>query len=70
MPKLKSKRTLLKRIKITKNGKFMRKLVGMAHVKETKSVDRKEKKGKITEQTHSGNRRVFKKLLAGHARTR
>jgi len=63
--KIKTKKTLKKRVKVTKNGKLMRKLVGMAHLKATKSVDRKLRKGKITQQLDRGNRKMFIKLLAG-----
>lgn len=70
MPKLKTRKTLMKRVKVTKTGKFMNKLIGMAHLKATKSVDRKEKKGKITKQGNVGHRRMFKKLLAKEVRGR
>jgi len=68
MPKLKTRKTLMKRVKVTKTGKFMKKLIGMGHLKATKGVDQKEKKGKITQQMNVGHRRMFKKLLAKQVR--
>lgn len=68
MPKLKTRKTLMKRVKVTKTGKFMKKLIGMGHLKATKSVDSKERKGKITQQMNAGHRRMFKKLLAKQVR--
>lgn len=68
MPKLKTRKTLLKRVKITKNGKFMRKVVGMAHLKEKVSADRKAVKRKPREQVNKGHIKRFRKLLAKHSR--
>ncbi len=68
MPKLKTRKTLMKRVKVTKTGKFMNKLIGMAHLKAGKSVDRKIRKGKITQQMNVGHRKIFKKLLAKQVR--
>jgi ribosomal protein L35 len=64
MPKLKTRKTLLKRIKVTKKGKFMRKVVGMAHLKVKASADRKATKSKFKEQKTSAIKRKFRKLLA------
>jgi len=66
--KLKTRKTLLKRVKITKSGKLMNKLVGMAHLKAKTGVDRKAKKQMLTQQMNSGHKKMFKKLLAGHVR--
>lgn len=68
MPKLKTRKTLLKRIKVTKKGKLMKKLVGMGHLKVKTTVDRKARKSKLREQTNSGHQRKFRKLLAKHSR--
>ncbi|MFZ2663791.1 MAG: 50S ribosomal protein L35 [Patescibacteria group bacterium] len=68
MPKLKTRKTLLKRIKITKKGKFMKKLVGMGHLKVKTTVDRKARKSKLSEQMNAGHKRKFRKLLAKHSR--
>ncbi len=71
MPKqkeLKTKKTLAKRVKVSKNGKLMRKLVGMGHLKASKTVDRKLRKGKIYQQMNHGHRKMFRKLLAEQIR--
>lgn len=68
MPKLKTRKTLLKRIKVTKQGKFMKKVVGMAHLKVKTTADRRAKKSKLIEQTNIGHKRKFRKLLAKHSR--
>nr|ALG63584.1 ribosomal protein L35 [Guillardia theta] len=41
MPKLKTKKSVLKRFKRTVNGKFMRKKAGKGHILEKKSSKRK-----------------------------
>jgi len=68
MPKLKTRKTLLKRIKLTKNGKMMKKLIGMAHLKVKTTVDRKASKKNLREQIDIGHRKMFRKLLAKHSR--
>ncbi len=68
MPKLKTRKTLLKRIKVTKKGKFMKKVIGMGHLKVKTSVDRKATKTKLNEEKSSGNKRRFRKLLAKHSK--
>lgn len=68
MPKMKTNKTLMKRVKVSKSGKLMRNLIGMAHLKAGKSVDRKIKKGKIIQQMNKGHVKTFKKLLAKQAR--
>ena len=66
--KLKTRKTLLKRVKITKSGKLMKKLVGMGHLKVKASVDRKARKQMLTQQMNSGHKKMFKKLLAKNVR--
>jgi ribosomal protein L35 len=68
MPKLKTRKTLLKRIKLTKSGKMMKKLVGMGHLKVKTTVDRKATKKNLREQVDSGHKKMFRKLLAKHSR--
>ncbi len=43
MPKLKTKRTLFKRIKMTKRGKLLRRRVGKSHLLVSKSKKRKRR---------------------------
>jgi len=66
--KLKTKKTLLKRVKITKGGKIVKKQVGMGHLKQKKSGPRKTRKGKRLIQENKGHRKIFKKLLGKHGR--
>ena len=68
MPKIKTRKTLLKRIKLTKNGKLMKKLIGMGHLKVKKSIDRKARNKKLREQIDIGHKKMFRKLLAKHSR--
>jgi len=68
MPKIKTRKTLLKRIKLTKNGKMMKKLIGMAHLKVKTTVDRKASKKKLRQQIDIGHKKMFRKLLAKHSR--
>ncbi len=63
MPKMKSKKTLLKRIKITKSGKLMRKSVNSGHLKRKWSAGRKCRKKGLEEQTNRGHIKIFKSLL-------
>lgn len=63
MGKLKTKKTLVKRIKITKTGKFFRKQIRTGHLKVKMDVSRKQRKSHMLEQTDSGNIRKFKRLL-------
>lgn len=46
MPKLKTKRTLYKRIKLTKKGKILRRRTGKSHLLSTKSKSRKRRLNK------------------------
>ncbi len=66
--KIKTRKTLLKRLKVTKTGKLMKKGIGMGHLKEKKSSPRKTRKSKRVEQKNKGHIKMFKKLLAKHVR--
>lgn len=68
MPKLKTRKTLLKRLKVTKKGKLMRKVIGMAHLKAKVSADRKGVKKNLKEIVNEGHIRMFRKLLAKHSK--
>ncbi len=63
MPKIKSKKTLLKRIKVTKTGKLMKKSVSIGHLKRKWDASKKHRKAKLSEQPNRGHIKVFKKLL-------
>ena len=64
MPKLKTKKTLLKRIRITKNGKIVRKKVSIGHLKVKWSADRSSRKKQSAIQSNRGHIKKFKHLLA------
>jgi len=64
MPKMKTKKTLMKRIKITKSGKVLKKQNANGHLKVKMDNSRKKRKNKVTLQQKRGQTRVFKNLLA------
>ena len=63
MPKIKSKKTLLKRIKVTKGGKIVKKSVSIGHLKRKWSSSKKNRKNLMQSQPNAGHKRIFKKLL-------
>ncbi|MBI2414499.1 50S ribosomal protein L35 [candidate division WWE3 bacterium] len=68
MPKLKTKRTAMKRIKITKNGKILRKNVSTSHLKRKWSANKKTRKNLGGQVLNIGHKNIFKQLLHSHAR--
>ncbi|MFC1625105.1 50S ribosomal protein L35 [Patescibacteria group bacterium] len=66
--KLKTKKTLLKRVKITKNGKLVKKQVRMGHLKEKKSGPNKTRKSKRLIQENKGHKKIFKSMLGKHGK--
>ena len=68
MPKIKSRKTLLKRIRITKRGKIMRKSSRIGHLKEKSDSSTKSRKKNSIRLRNSGQLRIFKKLLAQRGR--
>jgi ribosomal protein L35 len=68
MPKIKTRKTLLKRMRITKRGKIMRKSSRIGHLKERSDSSTKSRKKNTTRLTNTGQIRVFKKLLAKYGR--
>ncbi|OGC45661.1 hypothetical protein A2V49_02960 [candidate division WWE3 bacterium RBG_19FT_COMBO_34_6] len=66
MGKLKTKKTLLKRIRITKNGKIVRKQIGIGHLKVKWSSKRKFRKAKKLVQKNKGHIKKLKRLLGNH----
>lgn len=61
--KIKTKKTLTKRIKITKGGKIMKKQSNIGHLKRKWSASRKSRKGSVLMQHNEGHVKVMKKLL-------
>ncbi len=61
MGKLKTKKTLIKRIKITGNGKIMRKKVSTGHLKVKWSTSLRHRKGRsqVVSSTHTKTLRAM-----------
>jgi len=68
MPKMKTKKTLLKRIRVTKNGKLMKKQTRMGHLKVKMDASRKSRKRNMLQQTNPGHVKILKKMLARFGR--
>jgi len=61
--KLKTKKTLAKRVKITKTGKILKKKVCTGHLKVKLGTNSKNRKKGLTAQKNKGHQKMFKKLL-------
>lgn len=68
MPKLKTKKTLIKRIKISKTGKIVKKQSSIGHLKAKRDSSRKSRKKNLLTQTNRGHIKIFKKLLGKQGR--
>jgi ribosomal protein L35 len=68
MPKMKTKRTLLKRIKITKKGKLMKKQTRIGHLKEKLDASTRSRKKQMLPQLNIGHIRKLKALLGKYGR--
>jgi large subunit ribosomal protein L35 len=68
MPKLKTKKTAMKRIKITKNGKILRKHVRTSHLKSKWTANRKMRKAGTASVDNIGHKNIFKQLVHAHAK--
>ncbi len=65
MPKMKTNHTLMKRIRVTKNGKLMKKQSRMGHLKVKMDASRKSRKNRMLQQLNHGHIAVLRRLLAG-----
>lgn len=63
MPKIKTKKTLLKRIKLTKGGKMLRKHIKNSHLKVKLGSNAKHRKDRYSKIESAGYRKMFRKLL-------
>lgn len=68
MGKLKTKKTLLKRIKQSKTGKIIREQINTGHLKVKWDANKKYRKSKREVQENSGHIKKFKKMLGKHAK--
>ena len=66
MPKIKTKKTLTKRIKITKNGKLVRKQIGTGHLKVKWDASKRHRKAKRLTIQNKGNIKKLKGLLRNY----
>lgn len=66
MPKMKTKKTAIKRVKITKSGKIMKGKVRNSHLKSKWTTNRKLRKGGRTEVENNGHKKIFQQLLNKH----
>lgn len=63
MPKLKTKKTLSKRIKLTKGGKLVKKQNGIGHLKRKMDAARKGRKSQRLTQHNNNIIKNLKRLL-------
>jgi len=63
MPKLKTKQTLKKRIRVTKTGKIVRKQIRTGHLKVKWGTNKKHRKNKQATQDNKGNIIKLKRML-------
>ena len=63
MKKLKTKKTLSKRVKVTKKGKIIKGQIDTGHLKSKWGASKKHRKNKRLTQKNKGHIKVFKKLL-------
>ena len=63
MPKLKTRKTLMKRIKITKKGKVVRKQSQIGHLKVKWDASKHSRKGRRGTIGSKAKTNTFKKLL-------
>ena len=64
MPKLKTKKTLKKRVRITKTGKILKGAISAGHLKVKWTANKKYRKKKPSMQKNKGHIKMFKRLLA------
>lgn len=63
MPKMKTKRTAVKRIKVTKSGKILKKAIRAGHLKVKWTANKKYRKRGLSEQENKGHINLFKRLV-------
>ena len=68
MPKLKTRKTLLRRIKISRNGKITKRKVGLKHLKVNKGVGQKQRSNSPSEFTNKKIIGRFKKMLGKYGK--
>lgn len=64
----KTRKTLLKRVKITKSGKILKKQNRTGHLKRKWSASKKHRKTGLEEMSTRGYKRKVKTMLSKHGR--
>ena len=68
MPKLKTRKTLIRRIKISKNGVVRRQKVGLKHLMVNKNVGHKQRSNSTSKFTNKKIKGRFKKMLGKYGK--
>ncbi len=68
MPKLKTRRTLLKRVKLTKTGKVIKRKVGLKHLKIKAGANQKLRANSLTRLGSKKMIKNFKLMLGKHGK--
>lgn len=68
MPKIKTRKTAQKRIKVSKGGKLIMKKINTSHLKRKWSANKRHRKRSTVSITNRGQIKRFKKLLGKGAR--
>jgi ribosomal protein L35 len=68
MPKMKTRKTLLKRLRVTKRGKILKRYSKNGHLKIKSDSSTKSRKKHMVQQRGVRQLRVLKKLLAKHGK--
>lgn len=63
MPKIKTKKTLQKRIRVTKSGKILKKQVRTGHLKVKWGSNKKHRKAKMKVQPNKGHIKKLKVMV-------
>ena len=63
MPKQKTKKTAVKRMRITKTGKILRKACKSSHLKRKWNTNKRLRKASGGEVKNIGHKKIFKQLL-------
>jgi len=63
MPKIKTKKIVRKRFRLTKRGKILHRTQGLRHLRRTKNKARQRRQNKVRFVTNAKYKRVVKQLL-------
>ncbi|MCL4360176.1 50S ribosomal protein L35 [Patescibacteria group bacterium] len=64
MPKMKTKKIVTKRFKVTKRGKLLHRTQGMRHIRRNKSKSRQRRQDRGKQVTTRKYQRIIKQFLA------